>query len=45
MTKVKKEEFDALLVKMINAKPEPCKKIKTKGKHGPKNPIIPTRQA
>jgi len=38
--KVEKEKFDALLQKLIKAKPEPRKKIKTKGKRGPKKPIL-----
>ena len=37
--KVEKTKFDALLSKLIKAKPEPRKKIKTKGKRGPK-PIL-----
>ncbi len=39
--KVAKEEFDALLGKLLEAKPEPRKKIRTQGKHGPKTSIIP----
>jgi hypothetical protein len=38
--KVEKEQFDALLSKLIKAKPEPRKKIKTEGKVGSKSPII-----
>jgi hypothetical protein len=38
--KVEKEKFDSLLAKLIAAKPEPRKKIKTKGKHSPKTPIL-----
>ena len=38
--KVKKEQFDKLLGKLLNTKPEPREKIKTQGKHGPKKPII-----
>jgi hypothetical protein len=37
--KVEKEKFDSLLGKLLKAKPEPRKKIKTKGKHGPR-PIL-----
>jgi hypothetical protein len=37
--KVEKEKFDALLSKLIKAKPEPRKKIKTKGKRTAK-PIL-----
>ncbi len=37
--KVEKEKFDALLGKLLKAKPEPRKKIKTQGKRGPK-PIM-----
>ena len=38
--KVEKEKFDSLLGKLLKAKPEPRKKIKTQGKHGPKTPIL-----
>lgn len=41
--KVEKEKFDALLHKMVSAKPEPRHKIKTKGKHAPKTPILPPK--
>ena len=34
------EKFDDLLAKLIKAKPEPRKKIKTQGKRGPKTPIL-----
>jgi hypothetical protein len=37
--KVEKEKFDNLLGKLLKAKPEPRKKIKTKGRRGPK-PIL-----
>lgn len=37
--KVEKEKFDSLLGKLLKAKPEPRKKIKTQGKRGPK-PIL-----
>jgi hypothetical protein len=37
--KVEKEKFDNLLGKLLKAKPEPRKKIKTAGKKGPK-PIL-----
>lgn len=37
--KVEKAKFDDLLGKLLKAKPEPRKKIKTQGKHGPK-PIL-----
>jgi hypothetical protein len=40
--KVGKEKFDSLLAKLLKAKPEPRKKIKTQGKHGPK-PILQSR--
>jgi len=39
--KVEKEKFDALLTKLIKAKPEPRKKIKTTGKRG--KPILTPR--
>jgi hypothetical protein len=38
--KVEKEKFDALLSKLIRAKPEPRKKIKTQGRNGSKKPIL-----
>jgi hypothetical protein len=38
--KVGKEKFDSLLGKLLKAKPEPRKKIKTSGKHGSKRPIL-----
>jgi hypothetical protein len=38
--KVEKEKFDSLLGRLLKAKPEPRKKIKTTGKHGSKKPII-----
>jgi len=38
--KVDKGKFDVLLGKLLRAKPEPRKKIKTKGKRGPKTPIL-----
>jgi hypothetical protein len=38
--KVEKEKFDSLLGKLLKAKPEPRKKIKTSGKRGPKSPIL-----
>jgi hypothetical protein len=38
--KVEKTKFDNLLGKLLRAKPEPRKKIKTKGKRGPKTPIL-----
>ena len=37
---VEKEKFDSLLGKLLKAKPEPRKKIKTQGKRGPKSPIL-----
>jgi len=39
--RVEKEKFDSLLGKLLKAKPEPRKKIKTQGKRGPKTSIIP----
>ena len=38
--KVEKEKFDAVLGKMLKAKPEPRQKIKTEGRKGPKTPIL-----
>jgi hypothetical protein len=38
--KVEKKKFDDLLGKLLKAKPEPRKKIKTQGKRGAKRPII-----
>jgi hypothetical protein len=38
--KVEKRKFDKALSKMLRAKPEPRKKIKTPGRRGPKTPIL-----
>ena len=38
--RVEKQKFDDALAKLLRAKPEPRKKIKTQGKHGPKTPIL-----
>ncbi len=38
--KVEKRKFDQALKKMLRAKPEPRKKIKTQGRRGPKTPIL-----
>jgi len=38
--KVEKEKFDAALNKLLKARPEPRKKIKTPGRRGPKTPIL-----
>jgi hypothetical protein len=38
--KVEKDKFDGILGKLLKAKPEPRKKIKTQGKRGPKTPIL-----
>jgi hypothetical protein len=38
--KVEKNKFDTLLGKLISAKPEPRKKIKTQGRKGSKSPIL-----
>jgi len=38
--KVEKEKFDSLLGKLLKAKPEPRKKIKTQGRKGSKTPIL-----
>jgi hypothetical protein len=38
--KVEKDRFDTLLGKMIATRPEPRKKIKTKGRKGSKSPIL-----
>lgn len=38
--KVEKDKFDNLLKKLIKAKPEPHKKIKTQGRQSKKTPII-----
>ena len=40
MAKVNKAKFDALLTKLLTAKPEPRQKIKSSGKYGPKTPIF-----
>jgi len=38
--KVEKEKFDNALAKLLQAKPQPRKKIKTPGKRGSKKAII-----
>jgi len=38
--KVEKRKFDDALTKLLRAKPEPRKKIKTQGRRGPKTPIL-----
>jgi hypothetical protein len=38
--KVSKDKFDAALDKLLKAKPEPRKKIKTTGRRGSKSPIL-----
>lgn len=37
---VKESEFKGILGKLLNAKPEPRKKIKTQGRKGSKAPIL-----
>jgi len=38
--KVEKQKFDTILEKLLKAKPEPRKKIKTQGRKGSKAPIL-----
>jgi hypothetical protein len=38
--KVEKRKFDKALTKLLRAKPEPRKKIKTRGRRGVKTPIL-----
>ena len=38
--KVEKIKFDNALAKLLRAKPQPRKKIKTQGKRGPRTPIL-----
>jgi hypothetical protein len=38
--KVEKRKLDQALTKMLRAKPEPRKRIKTQGRRGPKTPIL-----
>ena len=38
--KVAKDKFDHALAKLLQAKPEPRKKIKTQGRKGSKAPIL-----
>jgi hypothetical protein len=42
-TKVEKEKFEALLGKLPKPKPGPRKKVKTKGRCGPKPPSAVSR--
>ena len=41
---VRKDEFDEVLSRMLAAKPEPRKKIKTQGRKGSKAPILSNRE-
>jgi len=38
--KVEKRKFDKALTKLLRAKPEPRKQIKTRGRRGAKTPIL-----
>jgi hypothetical protein len=38
--KVRKDNFDAVLGKLLKAAPKPRKTIKTTGRGGPKTPIL-----
>jgi hypothetical protein len=38
--KVEKQKFDSLLGKLLKAKPEPRKQIKTQGRKGSKTPVL-----
>lgn len=38
--RVEKAKFDAVLKRLLQASPQPKKKIKTGGKAGPKSPIL-----
>ena len=38
--KVHKDKFDGVLAKLLRAKPQPRKQIKTQGNRGPKKPIL-----
>lgn len=38
--RVEKAKFDNALAKLLRAKPEPRKKIKTRGRRGSKAPIL-----
>jgi hypothetical protein len=40
LMKVEKQKFDDVLAKLLKAKPEPRKKIKTTGRRGSKAPIL-----
>ncbi len=40
MKKVRKDKFDAVLCSMLKQNPAPRGEIKTKGKRGPKTPIL-----
>jgi len=44
LMKVEKKKFDNVLDKLLRAKPEPRKQIKTQGKRGPKTPILSNSQ-
>jgi hypothetical protein len=38
--KAEKEKFDAVLQRLLSAKPKPRSKIKTNGKRGSKQPLL-----
>lgn len=38
--KVEKSKFDSLLAKVLKTKPKAREKIKARGKHAPKTPIL-----
>jgi hypothetical protein len=41
--KVEKQKFDTILVKLLKAKPEPRKNLKTTGRRGSKKAILQGR--
>jgi len=42
---VEEKQFDAVLAQMLKKAPMPMKTLKTRGRKGPKSPIIPARKS
>jgi len=40
---VEEKNFDAVLAQLLKSKPMPMESLKTRGRKGPKSPIIPAR--
>jgi hypothetical protein len=42
---VEETNFDAVLAQLLKSKPKPMDSLKTRGRKGPKSPIIPARKS